>query len=351
MPWLPCIISNVVLASLVALAAWFVQRSLRWPSVARVLWVLVLMKLVTPSLVSVPLGESSGAMACALGTCGCEHHARMMASGMLRWILLGTWAIGAGATGLTAWRRWTRFQRLTAHASPAPQEWQSLAAHLSGELSIWRPPEVLAVPGRLPPLVVAGLRRPRMLIPTALMDRLNISQRKALLLHELIHIQRGDHLMRMLELIVSVAYWWLPVVGSIGRQLRECEEACCDAVVVTHLPQARRDYARLLLDVLDFVAPVPRPSIPQATAMGAAQSLEQRLRTILDNTQRTRRVWPLGALAVGIACAVLPCGLHYDVSRRPSSAISAGQDPAAAEVCLPDNAPKVDRSLSLCCPS
>jgi beta-lactamase regulating signal transducer with metallopeptidase domain len=350
MPWLSCIISNVVLASLVALSAWFVQRRMRWPAVARIIWVLVLVKLVTPPLVSVPLGESSGMMACALGTCGCEHHARTMAGAMLPWSLLGGWAIGAGATGWTAWRRWTRFRRLMAHASPAPPEWQSLAAQLSVALSIRRPPEILAVPGRLPPLVVAGWRRPRMLIPTALIDRLNGSQREALLLHELVHIQRGDHLMRMLELTVSVAYWWLPVVGSIVRQLRECEEACCDAAVVAHLPQARRDYACLLLDVLDFVAPSPR-SVPQPTAMSAAQGLEQRLRTILDATQSTRRAWPVAAFSVGIACAVLPCGLQYDFSRRPASAsISAEQDPAA-ESCLPGDAPKVDRSLSLCCPS
>jgi beta-lactamase regulating signal transducer with metallopeptidase domain len=172
------------------------------------------------------------------------------------------------------------------------------------------------------------------------------------LLHELVHIKRGDHLMRLLELTVSVAYWWLPIVSSIGRQLRECEEACCDAAVVARLPQARRDYARLLLDVLDFVYPVPRPSIPQATAMSAAQGLEERLRTILDASHTTRRAWPVAAFALGIACAVLPCGFQYDFSRRPVSAsISAGQEAPAAEVCLPDDAPKIDRSLSLCCPS
>ena len=42
MPWLSCIISNVVLASLLALTAWFVQRWLGRPAIARVLWVLVL---------------------------------------------------------------------------------------------------------------------------------------------------------------------------------------------------------------------------------------------------------------------------------------------------------------------
>jgi beta-lactamase regulating signal transducer with metallopeptidase domain len=312
----------------------------------------VLVKLVTPPLVSVPLRAPPGPVACALGACGCEHYAQATVRGTLPWLVLSIWSVGVGATGWTAWRRWAHFRRLTAHARPAPPEWQSLAAHLSAELSIRRAPEILAVPGRLPPLVVAGRRRPRLLIPIALMDRLNVSQKEALLVHELVHIKRGDHLMRMLELIVSVAYWWLPIAGWIGRKLRDCEEACCDAAVVAHLPEARRDYAQLLLDVVDFVTPLPRRSVTQATAMSPADDLERRLRAILYAPAAALRAWPAGAFAAVLACAVLPCGLKYDVFRQPASSTnSAERQPTAAEACLPGDAPKVDPSLSLCCPS
>ncbi len=133
------------------------------------------------------------------------------------------------------------------------------------------------MPGQLPPMVVPGWRRPRLLLPVSLMGKLNASQRDALLLHELLHVKRRDHLVRMLELMVGVAFWWLPMVGSIGKQLRACEEACCDAAVVARLPHARRDYARLLLDVLDFAKPLPSQAVPHVTAMSAAD-LEKRLR-------------------------------------------------------------------------
>jgi len=337
MPWMSCIASNVVLASLVGLTAWFVQRRLRRPAVARILWVLVLVKLVTPPLVSVPLVELPGTMACTLGVCGCGPHAGTLSivGGALPWILLAAWSAGAGATAWTAWRRWTRFQRLLAHGRPAPPPWQSLAAHLASELSIRRPPEILAVPGRLPPLVVPSLGRPRMLLPVGLMRQLNRSQQKALLLHELFHIKRGDHLVRLLELAVTVAFWWLPIVGSIGRRLRACEEACCDAAVVAHLPQARRAYARLLLDVIDFTDPLPRRTVPQATAMSVAEGLEPRLRAILEAREGTRRTWPAAALAMGLACAILPCGMHYDFARRPTAtpaAISDNGEAAAGAV-------------------
>src|SRR6266536_2620515 len=110
--------------------SWVVQGWLRRPAVAHVLWVLVLVKLVTPPLVNVPLGPPPGPAACALGACGCDHHspAQTFVRGTIPWILLAAWSAGAGTTAWVGWRRWARFRRLTAHAGPAPPEWQSLAA-------------------------------------------------------------------------------------------------------------------------------------------------------------------------------------------------------------------------------
>jgi bla regulator protein blaR1 len=353
MPLVAWVVSNVILALALALAARFAQRRLGRPAVARFLWVLVLVKLVTPPLVTVPLGQTSGPVACTLGMCGCDHHSRTQtfARDTLPWILLSAWSIGAGATVSIAWRRWIRFQRLIAQADSAPPEWQALAAGIASELSLRRSPEVLAVPGRLPPLVVPSRLRPRVLVPIALLDRLSASQRAALLLHELVHVQRGDHLVRMLELTVGVAYWWLPVIGSIGRQLRDCEEACCDAAVVAHRPDARRDYAKLLLDVVEFANPL-RPQITVgATAMSAAHDLEKRLRAILEPGRRTgRRQWA-GALMVGVACAVLPCRLHPDFIGRPIAASSAGPRVAVEGTSPSRDDRDVELSKNCCCPS
>jgi beta-lactamase regulating signal transducer with metallopeptidase domain len=359
MPGLFWIGSNILLASLLALAAWLMQRWLRRPAFAHILWVLVLVKLVTPPLVIVPFRQFAGILACTIGICGCGKHSptQNLVGETFPWILLVAWSIGAAATGWTAWRRWTRFRRLLANAVPAPPEWQTLAARLSTELSLRSPPEILAVPGRLPPLVVPGRQRPSMLLPTDLMGRLNDSQRTVLVLHELIHIQRRDHLVRMLELSVSVVYWWLPLVGSIGRQLRDCEEACCDEAVVAHQPHARRDYARLLLDVIDFASPLPQQSVPQATAMSAAHYLERRLRTILDATSESRRAWPAasfvaGACGLALACILLPCELQCDFMGLPGpEANSAEQEPDAGETCAPGGTRRENLSLSLCCPS
>jgi beta-lactamase regulating signal transducer with metallopeptidase domain len=328
MAWLTWIASNLLVASLVAAAAWWVERRLQWHAVARVLWVLVLVKLVTPPVVTARLVEFPSAMACTVGACGCPGHAtdQTMFGTALR-VGFGIWLAGAATTLAVAATRWLRLRRLLATGQPAPAEWQSLARRLGARLGLRRAPVVLAVPGRLPPLVVPG-RRPRLVLPAGLIGALDPSQRSALVLHELAHIRRSDHLVRLLELAVGVVYWWLLPLRVLGRRLRSCEETCCDAAVVAHLPQARRDYARLLLDVVDFVDPLPRLA-PQATGMSAAHDLEARLRAILGGAGNSRRPRVLGALVVALALAALPCGVGYGFA-------SAGEDadakPQAARV-------------------
>jgi bla regulator protein blaR1 len=348
MPWFTCIVSNVVIAALLALLAWHVQRFLRMPAVARFLWVAVLVKLVTPPLVSVPVVELPQSVACVLGLCNCPQHAS--AQGMVGQVLLGAllaaWLVGAAATAWTAWRRWTQFERLIAQARPAPRGWQLLATRLSIELSIRRPPAILMVPGRLPPMVVPGRGRARLLLPMALLGQLNDSRKESLLLHELAHIKRKDHLVRILELMVSIIFWWLPLISLIGRQLRVCEETCCDASVVARLPHVRRQYAGLLLDVIDFARPLQQIS-PQATAMSAVSNLEQRLRSILDTTQGRRHSWSVGAITLGLALAVLPCGLRYDFVKPSAPAVP----PDTCDPVAPNAQPNDIPFRALCCPS
>jgi beta-lactamase regulating signal transducer with metallopeptidase domain len=359
MSWVSCIASNIFLASVVAMAAWFAQRHLRMMAAARILWLLALVKLLTPPLVSLPLGS----LACALGTCNCGHAlTQSFVRDTLPWVLLAAWLAGAVLMFWIACRRWIRFRRLLAHATAAPEEWQRLAVRHCSELSIRRPPEILTVPGNLPPMVIPGWPRARLLLPQGLLSQLNRSQRSALLLHELSHIRRGDHLVRLLELAVSVAFWWLPIFGLIGRQLRACEESACDAAVVAHLPQARREYARLILDVVDFAHPLSPQAVPQATAMSAADGLEQRLHAILDAPRGSRDKWPAAALAIGVACAILPCELHCELvaptkttlralDTSPSASVwTDGCEPAASAT--PSAPIEVERQLrALCCPS
>src|SRR6516164_9027136 len=118
MPCLYGVVSNILLALLLALGAWIIQRWLRWHGIAHVIWVLVLVKLVTPPLVGVPLYDSPVNAACQAGTCSCGPHWQTGARNTIAWILLAPWLAGAAAKGWTAWARWTQFRDLMSHGVP-----------------------------------------------------------------------------------------------------------------------------------------------------------------------------------------------------------------------------------------
>jgi beta-lactamase regulating signal transducer with metallopeptidase domain len=86
----------------------------------------------------------------------------------------------------------------------------------------------------------AVLRRPRLLLPAGLWDDLDEAQRDTLIAHELAHLRRRDHWVRLVEVAATVLYWWHPAVWWARRELREAEEQCCDAWVVWSMPRCAR---------------------------------------------------------------------------------------------------------------
>src|SRR6266511_3457441 len=71
---------------------------------------------------------------------------------------------------------------------------------------------------------VYGLWRPVILIPQRLADQLSAPQLRAVLLHELAHIKRGDVLAHYAQTLLQIIYWWHPLLwlaNALIRHLRE----------------------------------------------------------------------------------------------------------------------------------
>src|SRR5262245_19904225 len=155
---------------------------------------------------------------------------------MVGYLLTGIWTSGAAVWFVTAMVRLARFQRLLRFARPAPTGVQDRAAELAWKLGLGRCPEVAIVPGLVPPMVCMAVGRPKIYLPGELLHSLDATERDTLLAHELAHLRRRDHWVRWLEILVQGAFWWYPLVPVIRRQIRACEEECCDALVIAVLP-------------------------------------------------------------------------------------------------------------------
>ncbi len=330
-PLLQLGLGNALMVVPLALLAAVVGRRSRRPALTHALWLLVLLKLVTPPLIPFPISWPTDwpADLAADPTPGMDRPVRSVAAPAISWpAALGVlWLTGTALYLGVALVRVLRFQRLLRHTQPASAEVQAEAAALVRRLGCKDGPRVLLLPGALPPLLWSVGRCTCLVMPASLLERLDGEQRRALLAHELAHWRRHDHWVRYLELAALALYWWLPLAWWARRELRAAEEECCDAWVVWLLPQATRAYATALVETLDFLAQAP-PALP-ATASGLGQFAQLRRRLTLILRGATPRALPLpGLLAVGgLALALLPVapGLaHPAPIPAPSATVRAG---------------------------
>lgn len=80
--------------------------------------------------------------------------------------------------------------------------------------------------------VVVGLIRPVILVPTSILTELSAPQIESLLLHELAHIRRYDHLMNFLQRLVESLLFFHPGVWWLSQRISIEREHCCDDLVL-----------------------------------------------------------------------------------------------------------------------
>ncbi len=189
-------------------------------------------------------------------------------------------------------------------AAPADSSITRRVDELASELGV-TPVPVVALAGDTSPAVWC-LGRPRLLWPAELRTDSQACI-DGIIVHELAHIKRRDHIVGWLELVAGLAWWWNPLFWWVRRALREQAELACDAWVISALPDGRRAYAESLLALSSPGAPAP-PSM--AAVMGVRASsrrvLERRLVMIM-NGRASLRLPSAGLLAMALlAAATLP---------------------------------------------
>jgi hypothetical protein len=161
-----------------------------------------------------------------------------------------------------------------------------------------------------------------------LWERLDERQRQTLLAHELAHLKRRDHWVRLLEFITTVVFWWHPAVWVARRQIHDCEEQCCDAWVLWAMPASAHSYGSALLEAVDYVSTY-RPMRPAlAAGLGEFRHLKRRLLMIKQGTV-SRALSRTGLASICAAAALaLPLAPGFAQDAPPSSS-TAGAAPVA----------------------
>lgn len=73
-----------------------------------------------------------------------------------------------------------------------------------------------------------------------------------ILSHELVHIKRGDLLIKLVIMITKTVHWFNPLIYHLSKQINNYCELSCDEKVVKKMDvESRRGYGEMILSVLD----------------------------------------------------------------------------------------------------
>ena len=171
--------------------------------------------------------------------------------------------------------------------------------------------------------------RPTVVLPDSIASHLDDDELEAIMLHELVHIQRRDNLIGNLQLALCALLWFHPLVWFISRKLFDEREQACDERVmeVCRAPEA---YASSILKVVRFCF-----GWRVAGVIGAASgsNLRRRIENIMS-IGNAKRVSRMERLACWLACwwpwhfsFIVAAGFYS----RPYAVNAVGKDSLAAQ--------------------
>ena len=381
---------NAVMVIPLAFVAAMAGRLLRRPALSHLLWIAVLVKLITPPVFQVPLidrqwvtsivrpllppivasvdrafhlGGNSGALPAidasasersdpndqdtpvrpntlagqnqkiAVGNSSVvsflvEGIRNRVLTDFLASGLVVVWAIGGLCWFVFQGIRCVRFRRRLMHGTEAPAELQQFSDQFAQQLGLGRSPQVWLMPGVMSPMLWSTGRTKLLVFPEQLLDRLDREATGTLLIHELSHLRRHDHWVRVLELMATGFFWWHPVVWWARRQIEAVEEECCDALVVRMMAGSPKRYAEAILEAVDFLADFHRLP-PLATGLSQFPFLRQRLTWIMRGPRRQDFGY-CGRVFLLIAACNMPFQPTWVIARTPAAAQTEVSDSAEA---------------------
>ncbi len=206
------------------------------------------------------------------------------------------------------------------------------------ELGIHRPVALVSGMHRITVPMTWGYWRPTVLLPVTA-STWGEPRVRAVLLHELAHIRRGDWLSVLLSQCVCALLWFHPLVWVAARALRcEAEQAADDCVITAGVRPS--EYGSELLAILQLSAKQNTTtsernlSMTPAISMAQPQTIEQRIRALLDE-KRSRRTLSGGSMAMACVVALttlLPLAALQVTAAETAPATGATATPATPAI-------------------
>jgi len=330
------------------------------PRLRHALWLLVLLKVFLPPLLSTPisvgwwavgpLADRAGDLPVASvltteaspqgGQSADAATVPLPSAATWAWVsattaLMLVWALGCfGFWAIVLWRYVWLIGKLRLVPDIDEGPLRVLLERTALELKLRRLPDIVVADISSSPLLF-GVWRPRIVLPEGLIDRLQEVELRAVLAHELVHWKRFDTWIGWLQVVAQSMFWFHPFVWWANRQLRHERECACDEAVLQLGRISSEQYCESVFRVL--TASKGR-SLVAGSLVGVFErgsQLQNRLEDVMHYESHKRSMgWMSGLLLVAFAVVFLPMS--------PGAADNVAVEPPKTDVPVPVNDTTVD---------
>jgi len=242
------------------------------------------------------------------------------------------WCVGLFAF-LVLFAQRVRFVRgLVIVARPGREELSALLQQCQEQLGLYGMVK-LKLSDTIPSPAVCGLLRPTILVPSSLPGKLSIDGQRAVLLHELAHIKRGDLWVNALQAGLQMIYFYNPLVWFANCRIRRiCEQAVDETVLVALRGQAQ-NYSKVLINISEMALWKTNLGLRLVGVAESKKALLGRIRHMLARPlPKTTKLGLCGVLSILALGAVLLPMAHgntnpSDDNASKSPLMSAAQSP------------------------
>ena len=164
-----------------------------------------------------------------------------------------------------------------------------------------------------------GFIRPRILLPTGLVETFLPHELRHVFLHELAHVQRRDIAWNWVLAVLQLLHWFNPFVWLAFARMRADREMACDAMALSVAGIAERtQYGATVIKLLESFRPNTAALPGLIGIFESRNQMKSRIRMIADF--KISRAWPLLALGLIACMGVLGLTEAQPRQRQPQSA-------------------------------
>lgn len=179
---------------------------------------------------------------------------------------------------------------------------------------------------------LCGLIKPKILIPINIVENINDEDFKYIIMHELTHLKKKDLLINLIITLLSIIYWFNPIVlYSLNKMRKDCEFSC-DNHVISYLNEGENiQYGSVLIKVLELC--------------GCSNRLAGTTSMVMNNSEIKRRILMISrykkinfkGILLGTIIVVFIGGIGIEINASKSNIANASTLQTTAPVTTSNN--------------